>query len=84
MMSVKMHVLILVEALQCVKCALRHDLLFREPEPSSLVELEYLDDNDEEAEAGAETGDAVDEEEGWDVLLLGDDAEDVSDVETDI
>lgn len=70
----------IVEALQCLKCALRHDLLFREPAPSSLVELEHLDDDDEEVEV-EETGD---DEEGWDILLLGDDAEDVSDTETDI
>ncbi|KAG1793356.1 uncharacterized protein HD556DRAFT_1527592 [Suillus plorans] len=67
-----------------VKCALRHNLLFREPQPSSLVELDYLDDNDEEAEADAETGDVVDGEEAWDMMLLGDDAEDVSDVEMDV
>ncbi|KIM87794.1 hypothetical protein PILCRDRAFT_85648 [Piloderma croceum F 1598] len=30
----------IVEALQCVKCALHHDLLFREPGPSSSVEEE--------------------------------------------
>ncbi|KAG2047460.1 hypothetical protein BDR06DRAFT_976699 [Suillus hirtellus] len=74
----------IIKALQCVKCVLQHDLLLCEPKPLSLVELEYLDNNDEEAEAGAETGDAVDEEEGWDILLLGDDAEDMSGVETDI
>lgn len=70
----------IVEALQCVKCALRQDLLFREPAPSSLVELEHLDDDDEEVEV-EETGD---DEDGWDILLLGDDAEDMSDTETDI
>jgi hypothetical protein len=30
----------IVEALQCVKCSLRNDLLFREPGPSSLAEVE--------------------------------------------
>jgi hypothetical protein len=68
----------IMEALQCLKCALRHDLLFQEPGPSSLVELEHLDDEEVEVE---ETGD---DEEGWDILLLGDDAEDMSDTETDI
>jgi hypothetical protein len=29
-----------VEALQCVKCAIRHDLMFREPAPSSILEAE--------------------------------------------
>ncbi|KIK47782.1 hypothetical protein CY34DRAFT_8650 [Suillus luteus UH-Slu-Lm8-n1] len=40
----------IIEALQCVKCALRQDLLFQEPAPSSLVELEHLDNDDEEVE----------------------------------
>ncbi|KAG2367560.1 hypothetical protein BDR07DRAFT_1372713 [Suillus spraguei] len=76
----------IIEALQCVKCALQCNLLFQEPEPSSLIELEHLDDNDSEVEAEveAETGDAVDDEEGWDILLLGDDAEDVLDIKMDI
>ena len=30
----------IVGALQCVKCAIRHDLLFREPGPSSIFEAE--------------------------------------------
>ena len=45
-----------MEMLQCVKCAIRHDLLFREPAPSSILEVETDDDEDE----------------GWDELLLGD------------
>ena len=28
----------IVEALQCIKCAIRHDLLFRELAPSSILE----------------------------------------------
>src|ERR1700722_17353835 len=28
----------IVEALQCIKCAIRHDLLFRKPGPSSVGE----------------------------------------------
>jgi hypothetical protein len=45
----------IVEALQCVKCAIRHDLLFHEPAPSSALEAsleeddEALDDNDVES-----------------------------------
>jgi hypothetical protein len=68
----------IVEALQCLKCALQHDLLFQEPAPLSLIELEHLDDKEVEVE---ETGD---DKEGWDILLLGDDTEDMSDTETDI
>jgi hAT family C-terminal dimerisation region len=30
----------IVEALQCIKCAIRHDSLFREPGPSSASESE--------------------------------------------
>jgi hypothetical protein len=77
----------IVEALQCVKCALRHDLLFREPGPSSVVELE--DDNDSDVEVDSEareilTNDDADDEEGWDIMILDNDADDVSDMEIDI
>lgn len=42
----------IVEALQCVKCAIRNDLLFKEPDPSLVVEQELtsgaeLDDSTE-------------------------------------
>lgn len=59
----------IVEALQCVKCSLRNDLLFREPGPSSLVEEET---EDSEHEAEVLEVEAADDE-GWDTLLLGDD-----------
>ena len=56
----------IVEAIQCVKCAIRHDLLFREAGPSSLVE-------DESDEFDIEDGPSEDvEEEGWDDLFLKD------------
>jgi hypothetical protein len=54
-----------VEALQCIKCAIRHDLLFRELGPSSLVE----EDSDAFEDAGHQSEDNV-EEEGWDDVLL--------------
>ena len=43
-----------MEALQLLKCAIRHDLLFREPAPSSISEVD--DDNEEEelGNAGAD------------------------------
>jgi hypothetical protein len=44
----------IVEALQCVKCSLRTDLLFREPGPSSLTEVEP-DESEREVET-VETG----------------------------
>jgi hypothetical protein len=62
----------IVEALQCVKCALRHDLLFREPGPSSSTE-EALEDSDIETDANEKLSDVEDgDEEGWDALLEGD------------
>jgi len=36
----------IVEALQCVKCAIRHDLLFQEPGPSSILEVEVNNDSE--------------------------------------
>jgi hypothetical protein len=71
----------IVEALQIVKCSIRHDLLFREPGPSSLVELEELDDA--ELEAGSDSKAAGDDgdEDSWDVML--DDVEDDADDEAD-
>jgi hypothetical protein len=64
----------IVEALQCVKCTIRHDLLFREPEPSSIFEVEVNDANEYgEVAADAENDDEGSETaEGWDNLLLED------------
>ena len=64
----------IVEALQCVKCAIRHDLLFREPGPSSLSEDES-DEFEIEVELDANPNDDV-EEEGWDNLFLEEDDDD--------
>ena len=67
----------IVEALQCIKCAIRHDLLFREPAPSSTLELE---ERDEEL-ADVAGGDPKDAEESdvegfaWDDLLIEDEDE---------
>lgn len=68
----------IVEALQCFKCSLRHDLLFRETGPSSLAE-----DNESEAEDEDEekSGGNSKDEEGWDTLILED--EDDEDDEDD-
>jgi hypothetical protein len=73
----------IVEALQCVKCAIRHDLLFREPGPSSILEAEMddaqgegLEGNLEEGEGGSET------ESAWDDMLIEDD-EAAMDVDSD-
>jgi hypothetical protein len=67
----------IVEALQCVKCAIRHDLLFRAPAPSSILEAEISEEGDDNKE-----GDDGDEspEEGWvrlDDLLIDDEDEEL-------
>jgi len=72
----------IVKALQIVKCLIWHDLLFQEPGPSSLMELEELDDA--ELEAGSDlkaAGNDGDDEDSWDVMLNDD--VDESDFEMD-
>jgi hypothetical protein len=61
----------IVEALQCIKCAIRHDLLFREPAPSSMLEAEEVGDSDPDGETEEES----DEEFSWDELLIEDEDE---------
>ena len=47
----------IVEALQCIKCAIRHDLLFREPAPSSILEGKESDDQEpENVNTGRDSG----------------------------
>jgi hAT family C-terminal dimerisation region len=74
----------IVEALQCIKCAIRTDLLFPVPAPSSVVEAEANDDGEgtlRENEDGEESD--VDEE-GWgDLLLEDEDGEPVAQMDTD-
>ena len=63
----------IVEALQCIKCAIRHDLLFREPAPSSILEAGETGDNEWE---DLEPGEHSDMEEfSWDELLIEDEDE---------
>jgi hypothetical protein len=57
----------IVEALQCIKCAIRHDLLFQEPAPSSILEAEEATDSEEDEETGEDN-----EEFTWDELLIED------------
>ena len=61
----------IVEALQCVKCAIRHDLLFREPAPSSILEAEFSGDGDDD-----DGGEGCEAAEGWDDLLMDSEDED--------
>lgn len=65
----------IVEALQCYKCAIRHDLLFREPAPSSVLENQMDEDDDE----GNDGDDEADAEQGWDELLIEEEDDDVDD-----
>jgi hypothetical protein len=65
----------IVEALQCLKCAIRHDLLFRTPAPSSITETELNDEDGEDDREGSEG-------EGWDELLT-DDEDDMESIELD-
>jgi hypothetical protein len=78
----------IVEALQCVRCTIRHDLLFCEMELSSIGEdkLDVPDDFEESDDPGdsLQDGDAVrEEEEGWDSLLLEEDEDLELDAEMD-
>jgi hypothetical protein len=60
----------IIKALQCVKCIIQHDLIFHEPDPSSAVETELLDDEPEDDEKNKE-----DDESSWDALI--DDEDDI-------
>jgi hypothetical protein len=68
----------IVEALQCVKCAIRHDLLYREPGPSSILEAEVNDDREysDNGHEGDDDGEGS-EVDGWDDLLLEEEDDDV-------
>ena len=59
----------IVEALQCVKCAIQHDLLFCEVAPSSIVEAEL----EEETDGGLDDEENGSDKKGWDELLIEDD-----------
>ena len=70
----------IVEALQCVKCGIQHDLLFREPAPSSILEAEYNGDGDNNDDGG----EGCEAAEGWDDLLMdSEDDNDGSGMDTD-
>jgi hypothetical protein len=53
---------VVVEALQCLKHAIRDKLLFQEPVPSSILEIELEDNGNDHPEAL--------ESEGWDDAML--------------
>jgi hypothetical protein len=67
----------IVEALQCLKYAIRHDLLFWEVAPSSITEA--LLDGDEEDRAKIDDNDSVDENvKGWEALFVEEEDDDQS------
>ena len=61
----------IVEALQCIKCAIRHDLLFREPAPSSLVEADLGNNG-----SRGDISDGEASEAGWDEKLINNESDD--------
>jgi hAT family C-terminal dimerisation region len=74
----------IVEALQCIKCAIRHDLLFREPAPSSVVEAEFNSDADNRDDHSGNDGGGSESAEGWDEKFLDGKEDDIEmDIELD-
>ena len=66
----------IVEALQCIKCALWHDLLFRERGPSLVLEAEETSNLVEDAGAQGEPGDlGGNDVEAWDGVVVDDNEE---------
>ena len=68
----------IVEALQCVKCAIHNDLLFRDFGPSSNSEVELSEEEDKLVDNGQEMGEDDDVEvnaKGWDEFLIESDDE---------
>jgi len=63
----------IVEALQCVKCSIRHDLLFREEGPSSAWEDELEDGEDQGDDDKMDEDDEETDEQAWDQLLIEED-----------
>ena len=73
-----------ISTLQCIKCAIRHDLLFREPAPSSILEGKESDNQEpENVNTGRDSGEPGlpgDKESGveefsWDGFLIEDEDE---------
>ena len=74
----------IMEALQCIKCAIRHDLLFRELAPSSILEAnenKELEESENVSTVG-DSGNPGDEESNieevsWDGLMIEDEDDDI-------
>ena len=66
-------------ALQCIKCAIRHDLLFREHPPSSKLEADATDEDCKLDAEGVENAEGSDVEDfSWDGLLIDDKDDDLA------
>ena len=63
----------IVEALQCVKCAIRHDLLFRDAAPSSTLEADLNSEDFEEGDGEGCADDNEVDDNCWDKLLINED-----------
>ena len=69
----------IMEALPCLTCAMRLELLFRERTPSSISEAEELSDQELEGAGASEDLGGIEsdvEELSWDGLLINDDNDD--------
>jgi hypothetical protein len=64
----------IVEARLCVKSSTRHDLLFREPAPSSALEI-ALDSGDEGEEESEDVEDMLWPDEGEDDIMSDDESD---------
>ncbi len=67
----------IVEALQFLKCLVRKDLVYREPAPSSLLEIQLEQDDGEEGTDGADA-----DANSWDKCVVDLD-EDTTDDDSD-
>ena len=66
----------IVEALQCLKCAIRHDLLFRNAAPSSILEAELDKAGERNDDDDADTSEPDDK--GFDNMLIEEDDDDLA------
>jgi hypothetical protein len=69
----------IVEALQCIKSGIQHNLLLREPMPSSRLEAEEHDEELEDSGGDSGSPEELDVEDfSWDTLLIEDEDEGVT------
>jgi hypothetical protein len=61
----------IMEALQCLKCTIRHELLFQEPAPSSVLEVEETSNEELRKPEGESDVEGI----SWDGLIIESDNE---------